>query len=171
MRTVEKAHGQGFDGLRAAASLTGIAKPAWYACCTWDDPALGLVWRGDEIDLVTAQPIKPGGTLITMPDLSDGWWATLNASLDALSAVETDRIATLHSMPMTQVRLTDAIVSVFPEVIDTMVTAWTAAHADMSWANLTAPECWLLDWEDWLRHEVARCEWIMARRVGELLTL
>ncbi|MGH3830646.1 MAG: hypothetical protein ACRDRS_09395 [Pseudonocardiaceae bacterium] len=23
------------------------------------------------------------------------------------------------------------------------------AHADLAWANLTAPECWLLDWEDW----------------------
>lgn len=24
-----------------------------------------------------------------------------------------------------------------------------AAHADLAWVNLTAPECWLLDWEDW----------------------
>lgn len=151
VRTVEKARGQGFDGLRAAASLTGIAKPAWHACCTWDDPALGLAWRGDEIDLVTAHPIKPGGTLIAVPDLSDGWWATLNASLNALSMADTDRIATLHSVPLTQARFTDAVVRVFPGVIDATVTEWTVAHADMSWANLTAPECWLLDWEDWGR--------------------
>ena len=29
------------------------------------------------------------------------------------------------------------------------VTEWTTAHADLTWANLTAPRCWILDWEDW----------------------
>jgi hypothetical protein len=149
IRTTERVHGQGFDGLQAAESLTGIAKPAWHASCGWDDPAHGWMWRADELDLVTAQPIKPGGTLAAAPDLSDEWWSTLNASLDALSTSETDRIATLHCVPMTQARLTDAVVKMFGDVIDTTVTEWAADHADMSWANLTAPECWLLDWEDW----------------------
>jgi hypothetical protein len=144
-----RARGQSFDGLQAAGSLTGVAKPAWHASCVWDDPAHGWMWRADEIDLVTARPIKPGGTLIAAPDLSDQWWATLNASLDALSTMQTDRVATLHSVSMTQARLTDAVVRVFGNVIDTTVTEWAVAHADMSWANLTAPECWLLDWEDW----------------------
>jgi hypothetical protein len=149
IRTTDRAHGQGFDGLQAAGALTGIAKPAWHASCAWDDPAHGWMWRADEIDLVTARPIKPGGTLAAAPDLSDTWWSTLNASLDAISAAETDRIATLHCVPMTQARLTDAVVTVFGNLIDTTVTEWAAAHADLSWANLTAPECWLLDWEDW----------------------
>jgi hypothetical protein len=149
VRTMERARGQGFDGLQAAALLTGVAKPAWHSSFAWDDPAHGLVWRADEIDLVTARPIKSGGTLVVAPDLSDTWWATLNASLDALSTAETNRIATLHSVSMTQARLTDAVVRVFGDVIDTTVTEWAVAHADMSWANLIAPECWLLDWEDW----------------------
>jgi hypothetical protein len=30
------------------------------------------------------------------------------------------------------------------------VGAWTTAHADLHWANLTAPDCHLLDWEGWV---------------------
>jgi hypothetical protein len=33
--------------------------------------------------------------------------------------------------------------------LDSRVTEWTTAHADLTWANLTAPRCWVLDWEDW----------------------
>jgi hypothetical protein len=33
--------------------------------------------------------------------------------------------------------------------VNTTVTEWTAAHADLAWTNLTAPNCYLLDWEDW----------------------
>lgn len=49
---------------------------------------------------------------------------------------------------MTQALLTDAIIGAFGDGIDTSVSEWAVAHADISWANLTAPECWLLDWED-----------------------
>jgi hypothetical protein len=34
-------------------------------------------------------------------------------------------------------------------VVDSTIAEWTTAHADLTFANLTAPECWLLDWEDW----------------------
>jgi len=37
---------------------------------------------------------------------------------------------------------------VFPD-IDTTITEWATAHADLAWPNLTAPTCYLLDWEDW----------------------
>lgn len=33
--------------------------------------------------------------------------------------------------------------------VDTTVEEWTAAHADLAWANLTTPNCYFLDWEDW----------------------
>ncbi|WP_024804371.1 hypothetical protein [Nocardia sp. BMG51109] len=34
--------------------------------------------------------------------------------------------------------------------VDTTITdqRWVPAHADLNWSNLTAPECWILDWED-----------------------
>jgi hypothetical protein len=150
VRTVAKAAlaGQGFGGVEAAAVLEGIAKPAWHAAVSWADPERGLLWRADETERVTAPPIKPGGVLTTDPGLSDRWWTSLNISLDALAAASTTRVATLHTTPMTQVRLTEAITSVFGD-IDTRVEEWVPAHADLTWANLTGPDCWLLDWEDW----------------------
>ncbi|GAB7180196.1 hypothetical protein ATKI12_0027 [Kitasatospora sp. Ki12] len=33
--------------------------------------------------------------------------------------------------------------------IDTKVTAWTTAHGDLHWANLTGPTLTVLDWEGW----------------------
>ena len=38
----------------------------------------------------------------------------------------------------------------FPDEIDATITGyeWVPAHADLNWANLTCPECWILDWED-----------------------
>jgi hypothetical protein len=50
---------------------------------------------------------------------------------------------------MTQRRLTSTIEQVFPGLIDTTIEEWTTAHADLGWANLTAPTCRILDWEDW----------------------
>nr|WP_308213390.1 phosphotransferase [Streptoalloteichus tenebrarius] len=81
--------------------------------------------------------------------LSEQWWAGLNASLDALSERETTRVATVHTVPLTQERFTREIVEVFGEVVDTVVPEWATAHGDLNWNNLTAPEFWLLDWEDW----------------------
>jgi hypothetical protein len=107
------------------------------------------MWRADETELVTAAPVKPGGILTTDPNLSDAWWATLNASLTALASASTTRVATLHTTPMSQARLTLAITGVFGEAVDTRVVEWVPAHADLTWANLTAPQCRVLDWEDW----------------------
>lgn len=37
----------------------------------------------------------------------------------------------------------------FPSQVDTTLPEpWVPAHADLNWANLTWPECWLIDWED-----------------------
>ncbi|MGH3928094.1 MAG: hypothetical protein ACRDTT_35410, partial [Pseudonocardiaceae bacterium] len=59
------------------------------------------------------------------------------------------RVATPHTVPISQERVTATIERVFPCSVETIVTEWIPAHADLAWANLTAPECWLLDWEDW----------------------
>lgn len=149
VRRWDKLAEQGFNGVEAAGVLRGIAKPAWHRSVAWNDAEHEVMWRADETDLVTAPPIKPGGILTTDPGLSAAWWARLNASLGALAAVRTSRVATPHTVAMTQTRLTTAITHAFPDLIDTTVDEWTAAHADLNWANLTAPECWLLDWEDW----------------------
>ena len=145
------AQGQPANGMEAAELLTGIAKPAWYGALSWLDQADAAIWRADEVGLVSAPPIRPRGALREAPALSDAWWATLNASLDNLAQQHTARLATPDTQLMTQALVTDLIERVFPGQVDTTLPSieqWVPAHADLNWANLTAPECWLLDWED-----------------------
>ncbi|HKS43679.1 MAG TPA: hypothetical protein VJT49_00930 [Amycolatopsis sp.] len=66
--------------------------------------------------------------------------------MDALAAQPTVRVAGLR--PITQGLITSTIYQVFPE-IDTTIEEWTTAHGDLGWSNFTAPDCWILDWEDW----------------------
>jgi hypothetical protein len=148
-RPLSKLAGQG-GGVEATAGLPGtIAKPEWYQGLSWLIPEQCLLWRADETELVTASPIKPGGILDSDPRLSDAWWATLGTSLSALAAHTTTRIATPQTIPISQERVTATIEKVFPGRVETIVAEWAAAHADLAWANLTTPDCWLLDWEDW----------------------
>ncbi|MCK2245191.1 MULTISPECIES: hypothetical protein [unclassified Crossiella] len=149
VRRREKITGQGFNGAEAAAVLTGIAMPAWHAGMSWNDPERGVMWRADETDLITAASIKPGGILTNDPQLTPQWWAGLNDSLDSLARAETTRVATLHTVAITQERVSGEIGKVFGADLDTTVHSWVAAHADFAWPNLTAPEFWILDWEDW----------------------
>jgi hypothetical protein len=41
------------------------------------------------------------------------------------------------------------ILAAFGVTIELSDISWTTAHGDLHWANLMAPECWLLDWESW----------------------
>lgn len=148
LRGPEKLDGQGW-GVEAAHVLRAVAKPAWRAGISWFDTARQVMWRADETDQVTDAPIKPGGLLTIDPELSPLWWATFDRSLDALAAQRTARQATVDTEPMTQQRLSATIEKAFPGLIDTTIEEWTTAHADLGWANLTAPTCYLLDWEDW----------------------
>lgn len=147
IRDLSRLDGQGW-GIEDAAVLEDVALPAWHQGFTWIDHELGVMWRADETDLVIDASIKPGGTLTIEPELSNAWWGTLNSSLDALAKHPTTRVATSAGSRITQERITTAIRQVFPD-IDTTITEWTAAHADLGWANLTAPTCYFLDWEDW----------------------
>lgn len=148
VRAVDRIDGQGWNGVECAEVLDGISKPTWLQGIAWIERAEGLAWRADETELVADPPIKPGGILTTMPELSAAWWETLNSSLDALAAQATPRRARPSMRPLTQERVTDTIHQVFPD-LDTTVDEWTTAHGDFAWANLTAPNCVILDWEDW----------------------
>lgn len=150
-RLVEKidGQGQGWNGTEAAATLTGVAKPRWLAGVAWRDEAEPVMWRADETSVLPGAPVKPGGTLTVDPDLAPGWWDALNQSLDALSAQRTTRIATPDTVTVTQALVSEAITSTFGDVGDTTIARWAPAHADVNWANVTAPEFCLFDWEDW----------------------
>ncbi|GCB44032.1 hypothetical protein SNL152K_1317 [Streptomyces sp. NL15-2K] len=63
----------------------------------------------------------------------------MNASLDALAAQDTGRVATPDTVTITQALVTESIRGVFSGDFDTTVERWVPAHADLNWANMTAP--------------------------------
>ncbi|MFJ5530935.1 hypothetical protein [Streptomyces sp. NPDC093261] len=147
-RSFDRIGAQGWNGTEAAAVLHGVSMPKWYAGLAWRERDEPVMWRADEMVLVTASPVGHAALVIEHPQLSDGWWAALNASLDALAAQRTHRLATPDTETATQELVTGTIRAVFPEV-DATVDEWTPAHADLTWANVTGPEFCIIDWEDW----------------------
>ncbi|MDT6986625.1 hypothetical protein ACFSUJ_18440 [Streptomyces lusitanus] len=147
-RLLDKIGDQGWNGAECAARLDGVAQPAWWGCVVWRDADEPVMWRADETDLLVSAPVG-NAVLSEAPELSDEWWDGLNASLDALAAHRTRRVATPDTETITQALVTDAIRAVFPDTFDTTVQRWVPAHADLNWANVTAPVFSLFDWEDW----------------------
>lgn len=138
---------QGGDGTPSAEALQGISKPEWLVGIAWRDEAEPVMWRADETELLPSAPVG-SAVVAEAPDLPSGWWAELNASLDALAGQQTNRIATPDTETITQALVTQTIRQVFPDV-DATVSEWCPAHADLNWANVTAPQFCVFDWEDW----------------------
>ena len=67
-----------------------------------------------------------------------------NAAEDLLAGVEPD------TELISQALVTREIGRAFPGAVDTTITndEWFPAHADLNWSNITTPECWIIDWED-----------------------
>lgn len=135
------AHGKFWDGNAAAATIEGVSKPAWLASHEWDDGDRRL--KAELMTFVPAPVCSPTLALRASLELPDRWWESLRRSLDALAAWPTERIA------FSQELVSRRLLSFFGGKIEPIVGAWTTAHADLHWANLTAPDCHLLDWEGW----------------------
>ncbi|MCK8436413.1 hypothetical protein G3I77_26350 [Streptomyces sp. D2-8] len=147
-RQLAKISDQGWNGTECAAHLEGIAQPDWHGCVVWRDSDGPVMWRADETALLPGAPVG-AAVLSSAPGLPDEWWEALNASLDALAAQDTGRIATPDTVTITQALVTETIRCVFSTDFDTTVDRWVPAHADLNWANMTAPPFSLFDWEDW----------------------
>ncbi|MEV5592881.1 hypothetical protein [Streptomyces sp. NPDC052496] len=147
-RGLDKIGVQGWNGTESAARLEGIAQPAWQGCVVWRDADEPVMWRADETELL---PGKPIGTAVLSddPELPDEWWTAFNSSLDSLAAQDTRRVATPDTDTITQALVTESIRGVFSDDFDTTIERWVPAHADLNWANMTAPTFSLFDWEDW----------------------
>ncbi|MFF3504931.1 hypothetical protein [Streptomyces sp. NPDC003247] len=147
-RSLDKISDQGWNGTECAARLEHVARPAWRGCVVWRDSGDDAMWRADETELLPADPV---GTAVLSedPKLTDAWWQALNASLDALAVQRTMRLATPDTVAITQALVTETIRAAFPGDFDTTVEQWVPAHADLNWANMTAPTFCLFDWEDW----------------------
>lgn len=147
-RPLAKITDQGWNGTEGAARLKGVAMPAWRQCVVWQDEDGPVMWRADETSLLPGAPVG-SAVLSDGPDLPEEWWSGLNASLDALTGHKTGRVATPDTEAITQDLVTTSIRGVFSDDFDTTVRRWAPAHADLNWANVTAPVFSLFDWEDW----------------------
>ncbi|MEV3908661.1 hypothetical protein [Streptomyces canus] len=147
-RILDKISDQGWNGTETAARLAGIAQPVWHGCVVWRDETEPVMWRADETELLPGAPV--GNAILSEdPELPDDWWPALNASLDALAAQQTRRVATPDTETITQAFVNETIRGVFSDDFDTTIERWVPAHADLNWANLTAPAFSIFDWEDW----------------------
>ncbi|MFE9601506.1 hypothetical protein [Streptomyces hokutonensis] len=148
-RGFDRIGAQGWNGPESAAVLSGVVMPWWYAGFAWREPGEPVMWRADEMELVSAAPVGQAALVIEDPRLPDAWWYALNTSLDALAAQSAPRVATPDTETITQELVTATLGKVFPGVADTTVEEWRPAHADLTWANVTGPEFCMIDWEDW----------------------
>ncbi|MBS2548543.1 hypothetical protein KGQ19_16875 [Catenulispora sp. NL8] len=148
--------GQGW-GFEAAQALTGVARPQWFRGASWRGEPLrpGTVWRVDEVELIRgAEPIRTKAEWLEEADaLPPRWWDDLATSLEALAAADTSRLATPDCQPITTARVEAEIRRVFPVLEDLHPERWQwmTAHADLGWSNVTGPQLWITDWEDWGR--------------------
>ncbi|GAA5613772.1 hypothetical protein Spla01_04961 [Streptomyces platensis] len=147
-RGLDKIGVPGWNGTECAARLEGIAQPVWRGCVVWREADEPVMWRVDETELLPSTPI--GNAILSEdPKLRDTWWQAFNASLDALAEQDTSRVATPDTVTITQALVTEAIRSISPSHdFDTTVQSWVPAHADLHWANMTAPTFCLFDRED-----------------------
>lgn len=142
-RPIERMHEQSWVGAEHASVITGVRKPALYRSHRWLDGQRDVVWRADEMEFVRSPAVHPTGVIGNDPSMPDEWWDDLATALAALAKHPTDRVG------MRQDHLTRRINQVFDEAVDTTIDEWTTANTDVHWGNVTAPACYLLDWEDW----------------------
>ena len=145
-RPLDKINDISWIGVKSAPVLADVAMPQLFRSLEWRDNQRQTMWRADEMQLIASKTVSSNGSVTIAPELSDRWWSTLTRSLENLGRHTTERVS------MTQEHLTRRLTEAFPSVtLNSTVTEWTTAHADLHWGNLTAPECYLLDWENWGR--------------------
>ncbi len=138
----EWAEGDFWTGNLDASAITGVTKPRVLRHWEWDAGASRL--RAELMTLAAGRPCSATPELRQSLQLPARWWDGLRTSLQALAATRTQRV---H---LRQTDVTRRLVMFFGDRIpDPTVSQWTAAHTDLHWANLLAPDCVLVDWEGW----------------------
>lgn len=100
-------------------------------------------FRTEVMTLVDQALASPTPAVTTPPVIGDEWLDQLRTSLDALAVTTTTREAKVQDDVTQQLR------EYFGDRIDPRVERWVTSHSDLHWANLTAPELVILDWEQW----------------------
>lgn len=132
--------GDFWTGNQDANTLPGVLRPRVLDVVEWSEGDIRC--RAEVMTLAPGHPVSATMMLDRPAPVDQPWWATLRRSLDAVAASHTGRVC------LDAATLADRV-GAFGITVDLPSLAWTTAHGDLHWGNVTAPECWLLDWEAW----------------------
>jgi hypothetical protein len=138
-----KACGKLWEGAQAAQQAFGDLdgfRPALLAI--HDAEHDGTAYRA-ELSEHLDQPVASADPILRHPlQLPADWWPALDGALEKVAAAVTDRVAVRQAY-------IDRAVPQHLGIPAPPVTRWATVHGDLNWANVTAPELRLLDWEAW----------------------
>lgn len=137
------ASGPAWTGNVDANAITSVAKPVVLDVTEWDESGRRI--RAELMTLAPGIQISADMVLRQHVDLDGRWWSVLRNSLDELATFPTDRVCIDEEL------LRRRLLATFGLTIDVDTLVWSTAHGDVHWANLTTPQCWILDWESWGR--------------------
>ncbi len=135
--------GNYLEGTVSANSIQGVPKPCVTHWKEWADNGRRL--RGELSTFIPDSTLSRGMVLASELKLSGHWLVRLRRALNAISA---------HPLPHQGLDLgylNYGLVAFFGITVDFMAVPWTTAHSDLHWANVTAPDLFILDWEMWGR--------------------
>lgn len=135
------ADGDFWTGNTDANTITGVPKPRVLRSWEWAEGATRL--HAELMTLVDGRQCSPTPELRSPIELPSTWWRTLRESLRTLAVVPTSRTYLTEHEVARRLRV------FFGDRADPTVSEWAAPHADLHWANLSAPCLVLVDWEGW----------------------
>ncbi|WP_157431560.1 phosphotransferase [Actinomadura hibisca] len=110
----------------------------------------GFAYRAELSEYVATATCSDNPALPEETVLSAVWWTRLRRAIDTIGALP---LPPGRAPVVTQDYIHRAIprylgaAGIDTSDIDTTVRRWSLAHGDLHWANLTAPDLVLLDWE------------------------
>ncbi|MGH3793659.1 MAG: aminoglycoside phosphotransferase [Pseudonocardiaceae bacterium] len=140
----EQEHWAGGDfwtGNSDANNIIGIPKPRVLRDWEWSEGTTRL--HAELMTLAEGQRCSPTPELRFQVEPSETWWRALRESLWTLAGVPTIRGY------LTENEIARRLTVFFGDRVDPAVEQWTAAHTDLHWANLLAPDLIIVDWEGW----------------------
>lgn len=135
------AEGEYWTGNEEATAIKDVPKPAVLDLYEWG--AENYRNRAELMTLITDRQCSTSPELRSELRLPGEWWTGLRRALDALGKHRTARGA------RSQEAVTNRLLAFFGSSINPTVSAWTTAHGDLNWTNITQPNLYLLDWESW----------------------
>ncbi|MFG3335262.1 phosphotransferase [Streptomyces tendae] len=107
----------------------------------------GSAYKAELYDHAVGKTVSPTPAPVTTePHPTATWWSDLRTALARLSTVHTDRTAVRQTYLD---RAMPKYLAFLDGPVPTVPRAWSTAHGDLHWANLTGPELGILDWEGW----------------------